>query len=155
MSWMWQRLCSGKLGFLRDSCRQCLLAALSSELAWSRSDSPQPENAYGESERLGLPGTMNQNPGMLLTHWGQHKMNAILQITISNAFFLIKMYEFWLKLHWSFKIALKFVHLSQIHSISELLQIMTWHQPGDKPLSEAMMVCLLMHICISFNGLIH
>ena len=54
MSWMWQRLCSGKLWFLRDSCRQCLLAALSSELAWSRSDSPQPENAYGESERLGL-----------------------------------------------------------------------------------------------------
>ena len=54
MSWIWQRLCSGKLWFLRDSCRQCLLAALSSELAWSRSDSPQPENAYGESERLGL-----------------------------------------------------------------------------------------------------
>ena len=54
MSWIWQRLCSGKLWFLRDSCRQCLLAALLSELAWSRSDSPQPENAYGESERLGL-----------------------------------------------------------------------------------------------------
>ena len=55
MSWLWQRLCSGKLWFLRDSCRQ---QAVSSELAWSRADSPQPENAYGESERLGL------SPGM-------------------------------------------------------------------------------------------
>ena len=54
MSWIWQRLYRGKLWFLRDSCRQCLLAALSCELAWSRSDSPQPENAYGKSEHLGL-----------------------------------------------------------------------------------------------------
>ena len=54
MSWIWQSLCSGKLLVVRDSRRQCLLAALSCELAWSRSDSPQPENAYGESERLGL-----------------------------------------------------------------------------------------------------
>ena len=46
MIWIWQRLCSGKLWFLRDFSRQCLLVALSCELAWSRSESPQPENAY-------------------------------------------------------------------------------------------------------------
>ena len=35
MSWIWQILCSGKLWFLRDSCRQ-QAAALSCELAWSQ-----------------------------------------------------------------------------------------------------------------------
>ena len=33
MSWIWQRVCSGKLWFLRDSRRQCLLAALPLRLA--------------------------------------------------------------------------------------------------------------------------
>ena len=81
MSWMWQRLWSGKLWFLRDSCRQRLLAALSSELAWSRSDSPQPENAYGESERLGLLGGKNSS------RTGDH-FNGLVQdcsIPIANA----------------------------------------------------------------------
>ena len=26
---------------------------------------------------------------------------------------------------------------------------MAWHQPGDKPLSEPMMVSLLKHICVT------
>ena len=29
-----------------------------------------------------------------------------------------------------------------------LVQIMAWHRPGDKPLSEPMMVCLLIHLCV-------
>ena len=37
----------------------------------------------------------------------------------------------------------------QINNIPSLVQIMTWCQPGDKPLYETMMVNLLMHICIT------
>ena len=42
-------------------------------------------------------------------------------------------------------ISLKF---DRINDIPTLVQIMTWRRPGDKPLSEPLMVGLLMHICI-------
>ena len=45
------------------------------------------------------------------------------------------------------KIALKFVPKGPINNIPALVQIMAWRRPGDKPLSEAMMVSLLTHIC--------
>ena len=35
----------------------------------------------------------------------------------------------------------------QVNNISALVQIMAWHRPGDKPLSELMMVSLLTHTC--------
>ena len=47
------------------------------------------------------------------------------------------------------KISLKFVPTGQINNIPALVQIMVWRQPGDKPLSEPMMVRLPMHICIT------
>ena len=37
----------------------------------------------------------------LLTHWGWDKMEAISQKTLSNAFSLMKILEFRLKIHWS------------------------------------------------------
>ena len=37
----------------------------------------------------------------LLTHWGQDKIDAILQTTFSNAISWMKMFEFRLKFHWS------------------------------------------------------
>ena len=46
------------------------------------------------------------------------------------------------------KISLKFVPKGQINNIPTLVQIMAWRHPGDKPLSEAMMVSLLTHIYI-------
>ena len=49
----------------------------------------------------------------------------------------------------SIKISLKFVHKSPIDNIPALFQIMAWRRPGDKPLSEAMMVSLLTHICVA------
>ena len=49
----------------------------------------------------------------------------------------------------SIKISLKFVSKSPIDNIPALFQIMAWHRPGDKPLSEAMMVSLLTHICVA------
>ena len=36
-----------------------------------------------------------------LTHWGQDEMAAIFQTTYSNACFLMKMYKFRLRFHWS------------------------------------------------------
>ena len=49
----------------------------------------------------------------------------------------------------SLKIPLKFVPRGPINNIPALLQIMAWRRPGDKPLSEPMMVSLLTHICVT------
>ena len=38
---------------------------------------------------------------MFLTHRGRNKMDTISQTTFSNAFFVMKMFEFRLKFHWS------------------------------------------------------
>ena len=45
----------------------------------------------------------------------------------------------------SIKISLKFVPKGPINNIKALVQIMAWRRPGDKPLSEAMLVSLLTH----------
>ena len=49
----------------------------------------------------------------------------------------------------SLEISLKFVHDVRINNIPVLVQIMAWRRPGDKPLSESMMVSLLTHICVT------
>ena len=49
----------------------------------------------------------------------------------------------------SIKISLKFVPKGPINKIPALVQIMIWRRPGDKPLSEPMMVRLLTHICVT------
>ena len=48
------------------------------------------------------------------------------------------------------KISLKFLPQGPINNIPALVQIMGWRQPGDKQLSEPMMVWVLMHICITW-----
>ena len=48
----------------------------------------------------------------------------------------------------STKISLKFVPKGQITNSPALVQIMTWCWPCEKPLSEPMMVSLLMYICV-------
>ena len=47
----------------------------------------------------------------------------------------------------SMKISLNFVPKGPINNIPSLVQIMDWHRSGVKPLSEPMMVRLLMHKC--------
>ena len=76
-----------------------------------------------------------------LTHWGRDKMDAISQTTVSSAFSYMKMYELRLKFQW--RLFLK----GPINNIPALVQIMAWRRPGDKPLSEPMMVRLPTHIC--------
>ena len=48
----------------------------------------------------------------------------------------------------SIRISLEFVPKGPINHIPALDQIMAWHRPGDKPLSEPMMVRLFTHICV-------
>ena len=66
-------------------------------------------------------------------------MAAISQTILSNEFSLMKMLEFWLKFHWSLFLR------GPINNIKALVQIMAWRRPGDKPLSEPMLVSLLTH----------
>ena len=47
------------------------------------------------------------------------------------------------------KISLKFVPKGPINNIPVLVHIMAWRRPGDKPLSEPMMVRLPTHICVT------
>ena len=49
----------------------------------------------------------------------------------------------------SINISLKFVPKGQINNNPVLVQIMAWRRPGDKPLSEPMVVSLLTHICVT------
>ena len=61
-------------------------------------------------------------------------MVAIFQTIFSNTLFLKRKYA-------NFdKISLKFVSKGPINNIPALVQIMAWPRPGDKPLSEPMMV---------------
>ena len=47
------------------------------------------------------------------------------------------------------KISLNFVPKGPINNIPTMVQIMAWRRPGDKPLSEPMMVSLPTHICVA------
>ena len=58
-------------------------------------------------------------------------------------FLWMKMYEFRLRFHWSLFLRV------QLTKIPALVQIMAWRRPGDKPLSEPMMIILLTHICVT------
>ena len=47
------------------------------------------------------------------------------------------------------KISMKFVPKGPINNIPALVEIKAWRRPGDKPLSEPMMVSLTTHICVT------
>ena len=49
----------------------------------------------------------------------------------------------------SIEISLKFAPKGQINNIPALVQILAWRHPGDKPLSETIMVRLPTHICVT------
>ena len=76
-----------------------------------------------------------------LTHQGRNIIAAISQTTFSNAFSWMKMHEFCLRFHWN--LFLRF------NNIPVLIQIMASCWPGDKPLSEPVLVRLSTHICVT------
>ena len=49
----------------------------------------------------------------------------------------------------SIEFSLKFVPKGPINNIPALVQKMAWRRPGDKPLSEPVMVSLLTYICVT------
>ena len=55
---------------------------------------------------------------------GDKKMAAMLQATFSSTFFSLKITVFWIKFQWIFTIDNK----------PSLVQVMAWHQTGDKAL---------------------
>ena len=77
----------------------------------------------------------------ILTHWDRDKATAILLAIFSNEFFI----ELWISL----KISLTFVPKVRFNNVVALVQIMAWRRPGDKPLSDPMMVRLLRHVCVT------
>ena len=79
----------------------------------------------------------------VLTHWVRDEMDNISQTTFPNAFSWMNLFEFRLKFHWSLYLG------GSINNIPALVQIMAWHRPGNKPLSEPMIVILLMRICVT------
>ena len=50
----------------------------------------------------------------------------------------------------SINVSLKFVPKGLNNNIPALVQIMAWRRPGDKPLSEPMIVRLPTHICVAY-----
>ena len=72
-----------------------------------------------------------------LTQSGRDKMDAISQRTFSSAFSWMKMFQFRLKFHWSLFLRVQLTILQH------------WHRPGDKPLSEPMLVSLPTCICFT------
>ena len=75
-----------------------------------------------------------------LTHWGRDKMAAVFLKTFSNAFSWMKMYELRLRFHWNLLLR---------------VQLTIGSDNGDKPLSEPMVVVLLMHICVTRPQLVN
>ena len=79
-------------------------------------------------------GAKENSHNTLTGHWDRCKIPAISQTTFSNGFS-------WKINAWiSLKISLKFVPGVRINNIPVLIQIMARCRPGDKPLSELIMV---------------
>ena len=55
----------------------------------------------------------------------------------------------WIIFNEIIKISLKFVPWGPLNDIPAMVQIMIWHRPADKSLSDPMMVSLLTHICVT------
>ena len=69
-------------------------------------------------------------------------MVANFLTTFSNAFPGMEIYKFYLRFHC-------IVPKGPVDNIPALVQIMAWCRPGDKPLSETMMVSLMTHIYVT------
>ena len=109
------------------------------------------ENLMGHVELCCL---INENfvsntPGGGLAQWGL--INTLRQRQDGRHFpdDILK-WIFFNEIIWiSIEISLKFVPSGPINNIPASVQIMAWRWPGDKLLSEPMMISLLTHICIT------
>ena len=96
---------------------------------------------------LGLSGQMLDLLLNIEMYWN---VNSRMRWDFMMYFFLQQFqingpHEVWI----SINISLEFIPKGQINNIPSLVQIMAWRLPGDKPLSERMMVSLPTHICVT------
>ena len=74
---------------------------------------------------------------------GRHFADDIFKCIFLNEIYV------WIMSECPIKISLKFVPKGPINNMPASVQITAWRRPGDKPLSEPMMVSLLTHICVT------
>ena len=85
-------------------------------------------------------------------HWGQGPLLLTLRPRQNGPHFADDIFKciFLNENVWiSIIISLRFVPTGPINNIPALVQMMAWCRPGDKPLSESMMVSLPTHICVT------
>ena len=80
---------------------------------------------------------------ILLTTLRPRQNNRYFPDDIFKCIFLNENLWIWLK------ISLNFVPKVRISNIPALVHLMAWRRPGDKPLSEPMMVRSTTHICVT------
>ena len=78
-----------------------------------------------------------------LTHWGRDKMWRHFADGVFKCIFFNE--NVWI----SIKIPLNFILKCWINNIPAMVLIMAWRQPGNKPLSEPMIIKTLTHICVT------
>ena len=78
----------------------------------------------------------------VLTHWGRDKWTPFRRRQFQMHFLNENI---WI----SITISMKFVPMGPINNIPTMVQIMAGRRPGDKPLSEPMVVSLPSHICVA------
>ena len=103
------------------------------------------KNNHGAGEMRNLNAHVTERHRLIWTHhqprkclWGRETPDDILKWIFMNE-----------NVGASIKISLKSVPIGTINNIPALVQIMDWRLPGDKLLSEPMMVKLLTHICVT------
>ena len=79
-----------------------------------------------------------------LTHWGRDETDNTSQTTFSNVLSSMKMFEFRLKFRFCLFLRVELTSPT-------LVQIMAWHLPGAKPLSESMIVYRRVYASLSLN----
>ena len=84
----------------------------------------------------------------ILTLWDSDTMAAISQITFANIF----LNWIWIDFDWNFTEV--YSQRSNNNTVA-FVQIMARYRPGDKSLSETMMVSLLTHICVTRPQLVN
>ena len=98
--------------------------------------------AQEDSISIGLGTSLIRNPGRIIClnilRPSQNFADDIFKCIFLN-------WNIWILI----KISLMFVLKGPINNMPSLVQVMAWRRPGDKPLSEPMMVRLSIHISVT------
>ena len=98
---------------------------------------------------------LGQWPHHQTQHWWQNWLTCHKHIEAETKWPTFRRRHFqayfiqWKCLNFDEKKSIKFVSKGPIYKNAALFQIMAWCHPGDKPLSEAMLVSSLTHKCVT------